>query len=174
MDIHKEIAVSCIVDKTGKVLQRQRCRCTREELEQFGRRYLQPNDKVALEATTNTWEVVGILKPFVAAVVVSNPLKTKAIAEAKIKTDKVDAEVLAHLLRCDFLPRVWEPPLATQALRRVTARRAALVMDKTAIKNRIHAVLHQRLIPCPFSDLFSVRGRQWLQTLSLESVLKTG
>src|SRR4029078_4619576 len=83
------------------------------------------------------------------------------------KTDKVDAEVLAQLLRCDFLPRVWEPPLATQALRRVTARRASLVMDKTAIKNRIHAVLHQRLIPCPFSDLFGIQGRQWLQTLSL-------
>jgi len=81
----------------------------------------------------------------------------------------VDAEVLAQLLRCDFLPRVWEPPVATQALRRLTARRAALVMDKTAIKNRLHAVLHQRLIPCPFSDLFGVQGRQWLRTLSLDA-----
>jgi transposase len=169
MDIHKEMAVSCIVDEQGKVVQRHRCRCTREELEQFGRRYLQPEDKVAVEATTNTWEVVSILKTFVTEVVVSNPLKTKAIAEAKIKTDKVDAEVLAQLLRCDFLPRVWEPPVATQALRRLTARRAALVMDKTAIKNRIHAILHQRLIPCPFSDLFGVQGRQWLQTLSLDT-----
>jgi transposase len=169
MDIHKEMAVSCIVDEQGKVVQRQRCRCTRAELEQFGRRYLQPGDKVALEATTNTWEVVGILKPFVTEVVVSNPLKTKAIAEAKVKTDKVDAEVLAQLLRCDFLPRVWEPPVVTQALRRLTARRAALVMDKTAIKNRLHAVLHQRLIPCPFSDLFGVQGRQWLRTLSLDT-----
>src|SRR5215510_8822807 len=42
-------------------------------------------------------------------------------------------------------------------------------MDKTAIKNRIHAVLHQRLIPCPFSDLFGMQGRQWLQTLSLDT-----
>jgi transposase len=42
-------------------------------------------------------------------------------------------------------------------------------MDKTAIKNRIHAVLHQRLIPCPFSDLFGGQGRQWLQTLSLDT-----
>jgi transposase len=109
----------------------------------------------------------GSPQAVVAEVVVSNPLKTKAIAEAKIKTDKVDAEVLAQLLRCDFLPRVWEPPVATQALRRVTARRASLVMDKPAIKNRIHAVLHQRLIPCPFADLFGVQGRQWLQTLAL-------
>jgi transposase len=130
---------------------------------------LHATDKVALEATTNTWEVVTILKPFVAEVVVSNPLKTKAIAEAKIKTDKVDAEVLAQLLRCDFLPRVWEPSVRTQQLRRTTARRAQLVMDKTAIKNRIHAVLHQRLITCPFADLFCREGRQWLQTLPLDT-----
>ena len=134
-------------------------------MEQFSRCYLQATDKVAVEATTKAWAVVDVLKPFVAEVVVANPLKTKAIAEAKIKTDKVEAEVLAQLLRCDFLPRVWEPPVATQALRRLTARRAALVMDKTAIKNRVHAVLHQRLIPCPFSDLFGVQGRHWLQAL---------
>jgi hypothetical protein len=54
MDIHKEMAVSCIVDEQGKVVRRQRCRCTQEEVEQFGRRYLQPSDKMALEATTNT------------------------------------------------------------------------------------------------------------------------
>ena len=62
-----------------------------------------------MEATTNTWPVVEILQPFVGQVVVGNPLKIKAIAEAKIKTDKVDAAVLAHLLRCDFLPSVWQP-----------------------------------------------------------------
>lgn len=169
MDIPKEIVVGCIVDEQGKVVQRQRGKCTRAELERFAQRSLQPSDRVAVEATTNTWEVVGILKPFVAEVVVSNPLKTKAIAEAKIKTDKVDAEVLAQLLRCDFLPRVWEPPAATQSLRRLTTRRAALVMDTTAIKNRVHAVLHQRLIPCPFPDLFSVQGRQWLRTLSVDT-----
>jgi transposase len=169
IDIHKELAVVCIVDEGGKVVGRQRCGCTRVELEHLGRRVLQPTDTVALEATTNTWEVVAILKPFVAEVVVSNPFKTKAIAEAKIKTDKVDAEVLAQLLRCDFLPRVWEPPTETQHLRRLTARRAVLVMDKTAIKNRLHAVLHQRLIKCPFADLFCGQGRQWLSTLSLDT-----
>src|SRR5262245_11448782 len=83
------VAVSCLVNEAGTVLSRQRCGCTRDALEAFGRRYLRPTDKVALEATTNTWEVVAILKPLVAAVVVSNPLKTKAIAEAQIKTDKV-------------------------------------------------------------------------------------
>ena len=79
---------------------------------------------MALEATTNTWVVVRILTPHVAEVVVSNPLLTKAIAAAKVKTDKVDACVLAQLLRCDYLPRVWRPDDPTLELRRLSAMQA--------------------------------------------------
>jgi len=168
LDVHKHVVVACILDAHGQVLSRHRFPCTRVGLERFAHQHLRPTDKVVLEATTNTWEVVTLLKPFVAEVVVSNPLRTKAIAEAKIKTDKVDALVLAQLLRCDFLPRVWEPGPDTQSLRRLTARRASLVMDKTAIKNRIHALLHQRLIAAPMKDVFSGPGRAWLTTLPLD------
>jgi transposase len=168
LDVHKHVVVACILDARGQVRTRHRFPCTRPGLERFARQHLRPTDKVALEATTNTWEVVTLLKPLVAEVVVSNPLRTKAIAEAKIKTDKVDAMVLAQLLRCEFLPRVWEPGPETQSLRRLTARRASLVMDKTAIKNRIHALLHQRLIVTPVKDLFSGPGRAWLTTLALD------
>ena len=85
--------------------------------------------------------MADILRPFVAAVTVGNPLQIKAIAQAKVKTDKVDARTLAQLLRCDFLPRVWEPSEAIQELRRLVNRRAALVADRTAVKNRLHAVV---------------------------------
>jgi hypothetical protein len=53
----------------------------------------------------------------VARVVVSNPAKTRAIAEAKVQTDKVDAQVLAQLLAAGFLPSVWLPDDDTHALR---------------------------------------------------------
>src|SRR5258707_2269073 len=140
-DVHSQQMDFC-VDATGKVLQRYRCACRRGDLERFGQRFLCPTDKLALETTTNTWEVVKILQPFVAEVVVSNPLKTRVVAEAKIKTEeKADVLVLAQLLRCDFLPQVREPPVETQHFRRPTARRAVLVMDATAIKNRLHPAL---------------------------------
>jgi hypothetical protein len=45
--------------------------------------------------------------------VVSNPAKTRAIAEAKVKTDTVDAQILAQLLAADYLPTVWRPDPAT-------------------------------------------------------------
>jgi transposase len=61
---------------------------------------------VALEASGNTWAIAAPLASRAGRVVVSNPVKTWAIAEAKVKTDKVDAEILARLLAADFLPPV--------------------------------------------------------------------
>jgi hypothetical protein len=65
---------------------------------------LGPADEVALEVTGNTWAIATLLASRAGRVVVSNPAKTRAIAEAKVKTDKVDAEILAQLLAADYLP----------------------------------------------------------------------
>ncbi len=168
MDLHKRVLEVCIIDAGGRVVLRHRLELTRERLTEFARDHLTPDDLVAVEATTNTWAVARLLKPSVAGVVVSNPLKTRAIAEARVKTDEVDAHVLAQLLRCDFLPGVWQPDEATEAVRRLTARRARLVGQQTAIKNRLHAVLAERLIPVPFKTLFSNAGIAWLRALDLD------
>ena len=92
--------------------------------------------------------MVEVLRPFVAEIVVSNPLRTKAIAEAKVKTDMVDAHTLAQLLRVDFLPAVWRPDAATARMRQLTNQRAGLVADCTAIKDRIHAIFSALLAGC--------------------------
>jgi transposase len=168
LDIHKRLVQAVVLGDDGAVRHRERFELTREALCRFAQERLGPDCRVALEATTNTWSVVALLRPHVAEVVVSNPLRTRAIAEAKIKTDKVDAMVLAQLLRADFLPRVWQPDEATQHKRRLTTRRASLVGDRTRVKNRIHAVLHQRLLTPPVKDLFSKRGLGWLARLELD------
>jgi hypothetical protein len=92
------------------------------------------SDEVALEATGNTHAVARLLERHVGRVVVSNPQKTRAIAEAKVKTDKVDAAVLAGLLAADYLPAVWLPDEATFALRRQVARRAHIVRQRTRLQ----------------------------------------
>ena len=168
LDLHKKIVEAVVLDEHGAPAWRGRFPATRPALENFARAHLSPQHHLALEATTNTWAVVAILEPFVAEVVVSNPLRTRAIAEAKIKTDRVDALVLAQLLRSDFLPRVWQPDPDTRHLRSVSTERANLVADQTRLKNRIHAVLHQRLIEPPSGDLFQPTSRAWLQRLDLD------
>src|ERR1043165_457683 len=166
-DVHKRLAVFAIVLEDGTLQATHSVAVTREALTQFAASYLTKQDRVAIEATTNTWAVADLLRPWVLEIVISNPLRTKAIADAKIKTDKVDARVLAELLRADYLPVVWQPDPDTQRLRRLTHRRAALVSDRTRLKNRLHSILHHCLIPLPKSDLFSQAGKQWLQAQRL-------
>ena len=84
------------------------------------------------------------------------------IAEAKAKTDRIDAATLARLHAAGYLPEVWQPDDATERLRTLVSRRATIVQQMTRTKNRIHAVLHANLIP-PFSGkLFMASGRKWL------------
>lgn len=92
---------------------------------------LEPDDEIALEATTNLDAIATPLRPLVAKVVVSNPRKTRAIAEAKVKTDKVDARILAQLLAADFLPGTWVADDRTRTLRRLVMRRTHLVKQRT-------------------------------------------
>ena len=88
----------------------------------------------------------------------------KAIAHARIKTDKIDAGVLASLRAADFLPEVWLPDAQTERLRRLVTRRDQVVRHRTRIKNEVHAILHAHLVPrCPHADLFGGRGRAWLE-----------
>ena len=168
LNIHKKMVQAAVLGEDGRLLHSERFPATREALEEFARTKLSPQHRVALEATFNTWAVVRVLRPWVAEVVVSNPLRTRAIAEAKIKTDRVDALALAELLRADYLPRVWQPDPHTQQMRAQTTERAAMVSDRTRIKNRIHSILAQRLIPAPVDNLFSRAGLIWLRHLELD------
>jgi transposase len=167
LDLHKHFIEVCALDAGGKVIYRGRTGCLRHELEAFARAQLSKTDRLALEATTNTWAVVDVLRPFVAEVVVGNPLKTRAIAEAKVKTDKVDAEVLAQLLRCDYLPTVWQPDESTQQLRGLLTHRAALMTQRSRAKNHLQGLLARLLLQPPCKVLWTKAGMAWLKALDL-------
>ena len=161
MDIHRTFA-EVVVWEDGRLRPAGRVDMTRAGLEGFGRE-LAKEDEVVIEATGNAMAVVRVLTPYVARVIVANPLQVKAIAHARIKTDKIDAGVLASLRAADFLPEIWLPDTETERLRRLVARRNQVVRHRTRVKNEVHAVLHAHLIPpCPHADLFGRLGRAWL------------
>ena len=161
LDVHREFAQVAIW-QDGVVRQAGQIAATPEGLRLFADS-LAPSDEVAIEATCNTHAIARLLEGRVARVVVSNPQKTRAIAEAKVKTDKVDAEVLAQLLAADYLPGVWLADDHTHALRRQVARRAHIVRQRTRLKNQVQSILHRNLVPrCPAADLFGHKGRAWL------------
>jgi transposase len=166
LDVHRTFAEVAIREH-GRVRPAGRISTTTAGLQLFARG-LTRRDEVVLEATCNTHAIARLLRAHAGRVVVSNPLRTRAIAEAKIKTDKIDAAVLTQLHASGFLPEVWMPDATTEALRRQVSRRAQVVHHRTRLKNQIHAILHRNLLPrCPASDLFGRKGRAWLATQSL-------
>ncbi|ACA18524.1 transposase IS116/IS110/IS902 family protein [Methylobacterium sp. 4-46] len=166
MDLHRTFA-EVVVWEDGRLRHAGRVDMTRSGLEGFART-LQASDEVVIEATGNAMAVSHLLKPHVARVVIANPLQVKAIAHAHVKTDKIDAGVLANLYAAGYLPEVWTPDAATERLRRLVARRNQVVRHRTCLKNETHAILHAHLVPpCPHADLFSRVGRAWLERQAL-------
>lgn len=135
----------------------------RRYFRQFGSRPVQ----VAVEACGFWPGFRELVEPEVERLVLVHPQRVKAIASAKLKNDRVDSATLAHLLRCDLLPESWQADRATQARRQQVRLRATLVRQRTRLKNQVHAVLHQQGLRSPVTDLFGVRGRQWLAQVKL-------
>jgi transposase len=161
MDIHRTFA-EVVFWEDGRLRWHGRVDMTRVGLERFGRSLLK-TDEVVLEATGNAMAVMRVLRPYVARVIIANPLQVKAIAHAHVKTDKIDAGVLASLRAAGFLPEVGLPDAETERRRRLVARRNQVVRHRTRVKNATHAILAAHLVPpCPHAELFNGPGRAWL------------
>jgi transposase len=118
---------------------------------------------VVLEATGNALAIARILEPHVAEVVLAHSKDVRAISHARVKTDKIDARVLADLLAAGLIPTVWIGDDRCRMLRRLVSRRRGLVKRRTQVKNEISAVLHRNLKgPNPATDPFSGKGRSWM------------
>ena len=166
LDISKRTAEVAILLPGTQELRRHRFTADAPSIVAFAK-HLTGADRVALESCTNAVAFHRLLCHHAGEVVVSNPLKTRVIAEAKVKTDKVDAEILARLLAADFLPPVWVPDAATDRLRHLVFHRQGLVTQRTQAKNRIHAILHRNLLAPDLSDLFGKAGRHLLAHIAL-------
>ena len=123
--------------------------------------------KVALEATYG-WEwLADVLQDAGYELHLAHPLRTKAIASARVKNDAVDARTLAQLLRTGLLPEAYIAPRELRELRDLLRHRVALTRMRSALKNRAGAILAKQGVKRPFSDMFGPAGLRFLQTLEL-------
>jgi len=166
LDVHRDFCEVAVKDESGLRLA-GKVRTAVAELQLFAQS-LAPDDQVALEASEPALQIARILEPHVGGVAIANTRKLRAIAESKVKTDKLDASTLCELLAAGFLPAVWSPDEFTRALRRRLQRRAKLVRARTRAKNECHAVLARNLKgKPPMSDICGRKGRRWLAALPL-------
>src|SRR3990172_9490477 len=163
IDLHKQTAYVTKMDAQGKILEQRNLRNDPDTL----RGYLTsqpPDTRFAVEATGNWMYLYELIEDRCPDLVLAHPLKTKAIASARIKTDKIDSTILAHLLRTDLLPAAYIPPRAVRDTREVLRYRAALVRLRTSVKNRIAALIAKTGLRPPTKTAVGVKSRRFLAT----------
>ncbi|RKL61254.1 IS110 family transposase, partial [Thermoanaerobacteraceae bacterium SP2] len=165
LDVHQKYAEGCEIGP-NKEKRRFRIANTRQAWEEFAKT-LDSNTRVVMEATSNAFWIHDILSGYPGQIVIANPLKTRAIAEARVKTDALDAQILAQLLAADFIPESWIPNKDEYQLRVLLHHRIRLAKIRTMLKNKIHAALIRNGIQSPWSDLFGKNGRKFLENISL-------
>ncbi|HUW13724.1 MAG TPA: IS110 family transposase [Anaerolineae bacterium] len=173
VDYHKKSSYVTVVDERGKVVKEGQLANTPEALAALLEGTAEGASAV-LEAGRNRPVMYHWLEELVDEVSLAHPAKVRVIAEAKVKTDRIDSRMLAQLLRADLIPRAYVPGAVTQEQRRQLRQRMFLVRLRTMLKNRIHILIdrHPELsaqAQC-FSDLFGKAGREWLAQVAVPGV----
>ena len=171
IDIHKRYSVCAAQDEQGRKLGVARIEGNLGAGFAQYLRGLGGPCKVVIEACWGWGKVHDLLEAtgLVEEVVLAHPYKTRIIAEAQIKTDKVDARALAFLLRLGAVPRAHVLKMATRRRKNVLRQRLFWVRERTKLRNRVHALLDRQntelaLPVC--SDLFGAKGSRALEGLA--------
>jgi len=137
IDVGKHRCRAAVMGEGGSIIEEFVFTNNHQGLERLSSR-LAIDDRVVMESTGSVWiNLYDYLDDRHIPVVLANPLKTKVIASARIKSDKVDARVLAHLLRGDLVAESYVPPKHLREVRALIRHRASIVKMRTMVKNKV-------------------------------------
>lgn len=170
-DLHERFCYMTALDATGRAVKAGPVANRPLELRRWLRGLPRPVS-VAVEACSFWPAFQEAIGREVERIRLVHPQRVKAIASAKLKNDRVDSATLAHLLRCDLLPEAWMADRSTRERRQQVRLRISLGQHRAALKNQVHAILHQQGKRSPVSDTFGRKGREWLRKISLSPVAR--
>jgi len=159
VDLHRRRSYVVLMDSQGNISDQRRL--PNDAMPDYVAQ-LPERTFAVLEATGNWSFMYDILEAGTDEVVLAHPKRVRAIAAAKVKTDKIDATILPHLARADLLPLAYAPPVEIRELRDLVRHRSKLVRERTRHKNRIHTILSRYNLHSPCTDLFGKKGRAFL------------
>jgi len=166
VDLHKRSCWVTVLDADGRLLESRRMGTGKQELEAYFGQLRKPA-AVAVEATFNWYYFLNVMEPLGLELHLVHPWKTRAIAAARIKHDRLDSRVLAELLRTGFLAEAWIAPRRVREERQLLRYRVHTVQWATRAKNSIHGVLNRNGIRTPLRSPFGPKGRQFLKQVEL-------
>ncbi len=175
IDLHRKSSQLAVVDGNGELVRTHRVQSRPADVWRvFGELPRDEPVEAVFEATFGYGWLADLLADAGVPAHMAHPLATKAIAAGRIKNDKVDAAMLAQLLRANLLPEGWIAPLEAREARRMVRTRASLVRMRSRLKSQIHAVLADFALRPEVSrvdgralELFSKAGLRWLSEQDL-------
>jgi len=168
IDQHKHYSMVAVINPGGaKLIEEKLYHSDIVGLTKFFSQFPSAATEIALEATGFWYWLYDLLESLHLKVKLAHPLKVKLIAESTIKTDKIDAYVLANLLRTGYLPTSYIPSKDIRNHRELLRHRIVLVYERTSLKNRIASVLSKLGINKEVCNLYSKEGKSWLRGLNL-------
>jgi transposase len=165
-DLHERVCYMTALDATGQPVKSGPVKNEPAALRRWLQSFSEPVE-VVVEACSFWPAFQQAVQGQVQRLCLVHPQRVKAIASAKLKNDRVDALTLAHLLRGNWLPEAWMADEATRERRQQVRLRISLGQQRAALKNQVHAILHQHGLHTELSDLFGKKGRVWLAGVAL-------
>lgn len=165
IDLHRRFLVVSVQNALGDTVLQQRFDCAGSTIIVRFFEKLKPF-RAVIEASSSYRWLFDLLSPL-GEVILAHPLQLRAIVAGRAKTDKLDAALLAKLLRGGLIPESYVPPGRYQELRELTRARARLSRQATQAKNEMRALLARRNVTSPLRNIFCGQGRRWLRSLEL-------
>lgn len=172
MDLHKSTSTFCVKTKEGEIVRQAKILTDRSQVTEFIRS-LKAELSVVLEPVSQWYVYADLLQNLGCDVHLAHPMKVKAIASARVKTDEIDASVLCDLLRGNLLPEAYFSSKEVRSWKEVVRHRASVLNLRRQTKNKIHATLHKQALEHPYTNLFGVTGTRWLKSLTLPEPFAT-
>lgn len=164
LDVHTRYVVLVIVNKQGeRVLPPTRIRVDQPERLLTTLAPYRPLEAVMETSASWPW-LHAVLTGAGVHFVLAHARRLRAIAEANYKRDEIDAELLARMRVAGLIPEVYPTPPDHREWATLLRHRTALVTQRTACVNRLHAQLHTRGLSLERGRLLTRAGRLWLRT----------
>jgi transposase len=161
IDLHREFVVMAAVRDNGEIMEPVKIACRETEAIVEVLRSLAPFRAVIEASGTYRW-LYDLLRPH-GTVLLAHPARLRAMIIRRSKTDKLDAQLLANLLRINQIPLAYVPPEPYQRLRDLVRYRAKLGQDRAEAKIKLRDMLARQNLLSPYKTPFGPRGLAWFR-----------
>jgi transposase len=169
IDLHKFTSYLTTVDSSGNIIKQQNIKNSDYNFVQYFSD-LGTENITTVESTMTWYWLDDLLNSLKIPLVLAHAKYVKAIAYAKVKTDKVDSHTLAQLLRMDYIPEAYKISNQNRTLRDALRARLKIVQRHTSVTNSMHLLLAKYNFNNP-SQLIGISKYQYQQLANLESLL---